>query len=61
MDNRKTLEGLTDKPGKRKYPSPSTKNDLISLREWKPNSGTDLDKDHVITFKLLTGPNELVR
>jgi hypothetical protein len=61
MENKKTLDGLTDRQAKRKYPSPSTRNGVITLKELKPNSGTDLDKDHVITFKLLTGPNELVR
>jgi hypothetical protein len=61
-DKRKNLEGLSGgSPGKLKYHPPATRNDQIIFKEWKPSSGVNLEKDHVIIFHMKTGPNELVR
>jgi hypothetical protein len=58
---RKALQGLSTGPGKLKYYAPATKNEKIVFKEWRPSSGVNLATDHVITFQLKTGPNELVR
>jgi hypothetical protein len=58
---KKILEGLSPGQGKNVYARPSTKNDLLTVKEWKPSSGVDLNKDPVIKFHLKTGPDEFIR
>jgi hypothetical protein len=60
-DKRKNLEGLSSAPGKLKYRTPATRNQQIVFKEWKPASGVNLEKDHIIVFNLKTGPGELIR
>jgi hypothetical protein len=60
-EKRKYLEGLSAKPGKMKYYPPAHKNQQLIYKEWKPASGVNLEKDHIIVFNLKTGPDELIR
>jgi hypothetical protein len=58
---KKVLEGLASGPELNRYAQPSTRNELLTTKEIKPNSGVNLDADPILIFTLKTGPGEFVR
>lgn len=57
---RTRLEGMSA-PGSNRYKKVRPAVEQSSKKVWRPTAGTDLERDSVITFSLVTNKNEIIR
>jgi hypothetical protein len=61
MPKRKYIEGISSGPEEYRYPQPATKNEEVCIKEVGLESGSDVTKDNILTFRLRLGPSEFGR